>query len=58
MTTPGDQIKEGCIVTWPLFNEPMRVETVRTSNKGTWNIGLVGIQSELFRKVTLTDQDI
>jgi len=58
MTTPGDQIQEGSIITGPLFNEPMRVETVRTSNNGTWTIGLVGTQSERFRKVTLTDQDI
>ncbi len=58
MTTPGDQIKEGSILTGPLFNEPMRVETVRTSNNDTWTIGLVGIQSERFRKVTLNDQDI
>jgi len=58
MTTPGDQIQEGSILTGPLFNEPMRVETVRTSNNGTWTIGLVGTQSERFRKVTLTDKDI
>jgi superfamily II DNA or RNA helicase len=36
----------------------MRVETVRLSGDGTWILGLVGIQSERFRKVTLTNRDI
>jgi superfamily II DNA or RNA helicase len=58
MTTASDPIHEGCILTGALFNEPMRVETVRTSNDGTWTIGLVGMQSERFRKVTLTSRDL
>jgi superfamily II DNA or RNA helicase len=36
----------------------MRVETVRVGGDGTWTVGLVGTQSERFRKVTLTDSDI
>ncbi|HOS10634.1 MAG: helicase-related protein [Acidobacteriota bacterium] len=36
----------------------MRVETARTSNDGTWTVGLVGTHTERFRKVTLTNQDI
>ena len=51
-------IVEGCIVIGPLFNEPMRVETVRASGEGTWIVGLVGMQSELFRKVTLSAYEL
>jgi len=40
-----------------LFNEPMRVETVRASGDATWILGLVGTQSERFRKVTLSSHD-
>ena len=35
----------------------MRVETVRQGSDGTWVLGLVGTQSERFRKVTLTAED-
>lgn len=52
------QLKEGSIITGSLFNEPMRVETVNRSHDGALSVGLVGTQSELFRKVTLTAQDI
>src|SRR4030043_2176923 len=58
MTTPNNQIHEGCIIVGPLFNEPMRLETMRSSGEGTWVLGLVGTQSERFRKVTLTDHEI
>jgi superfamily II DNA or RNA helicase len=36
----------------------MRVETVRASGDGNWVLGLVGVQSERFRKVTLSSQDL
>jgi superfamily II DNA or RNA helicase len=36
----------------------MRVETVRSSGDGTWTVGLVGTQSERFRKVTLNVRDL
>ena len=42
----------------PLFNEPMRIETVRPSGDGMWVLGLVGLRSERFRKVTLSSQDL
>jgi SNF2 family DNA or RNA helicase len=58
MTTSSNQIREGCIIVGSLFNEPMRVETVRAGGKSTWTVGLVGMQSERFRKVTLTAGDI
>jgi SNF2 family DNA or RNA helicase len=36
----------------------MRVETVQTSGPAGWTVGLVGTQSERFRKVTLTTADL
>ncbi|MBM3143885.1 MAG: DUF3883 domain-containing protein [Chloroflexi bacterium] len=48
----------GQILKGPLFNEPMRVETIHAAGEDAWVIGLVGIQSERFRSVTLTLQDI
>ena len=51
-------IHEGQILTGPLFSEPMLVETVRLDGPGTWIAGLVGQQSERFRRVTLTADDI
>ena len=58
MTTSICLIHEGCTVRGSLFNEPMRVETVRASGDGTWIVGLVGTQSEHFRKVTLSAHDL
>ena len=51
-------IHEGQLLTGPLFSEPMLVETVRSDGPGTWIAGLVGQQSERFRRVTLTADDI
>ncbi len=51
-------LREGQILTGPLFSEPMRVETVRANGPDTWVAGLVGTQSERFRKVTLTRSDL
>ena len=51
-------INPGQILTGTLFNEPMRVETVRANGPDTWIVGLVGTQSERFRSVTLTSRDI
>jgi hypothetical protein len=51
-------LKPGLVLTGPLFNEPMRVETVRPGGPSTWVAGLVGLHSERFRSVTLTAQDI
>ena len=36
-----------------LFNEPMRVETVAETGRGSWTLGLVGTRSERFRRVSL-----
>lgn len=51
-------IREGQILIGPLFSEPMRVETVCTSGDDTWTVGMVGRQSERFRKVTLSAGDL
>src|SRR4030066_1104544 len=51
-------ISEGQILQGPLFNEPMRVETVKEHDNNTWILGLVGKNTEQFRKVTLTKKDL
>ncbi len=51
-------IKPGQILSGPLFNEPMRVETVQANGPNTWVVGMVGVQSEKFRRVTLTSRDL
>ncbi len=52
------RLHEGQILTGPLFSEPMRVETVRANGPDSWVAGLVGTQSEQFRRVTLTSRDL
>lgn len=51
-------IREGQILEGSLFNEPMRVETVKAQGQDAWVIGLVGRNSERYRKVTLTARDL
>ena len=51
-------IREGQVLSGPLFSEPLRVETVRPNGPGVWVAGLVGQRSEQFRRVTLTSDDI
>ncbi len=41
-------IKPGQVLSGALFNEPMRVETVRANGLDTWTVGLVGVRSERF----------
>ncbi len=57
MTGPT-AINPGQILTGPLFNEPMRVETVEGNGATSWVVGLAGTQSERFRRVTLTEDDL
>src|SRR3972149_2906775 len=52
------QISPGQILTGSLFNEPMRGETVQAHGLAGFVVGLVGTQSERFRKVTLTADDL
>ena len=50
--------REGQILSGPSFNEPMRVEVVRSNGQGSWTAGLVGTKSERFRSVSLAAPDI
>jgi superfamily II DNA or RNA helicase len=58
MKTHSAAVEPGQLLTGPLFNEPMRVETVQPNGPAGWVVGLVGVQSERFRKVTLTAADL
>ncbi len=58
MSDSTRSLKEAQVLTGPMFNEPMRVETVRESGNGAWTVGLVGTQTERFRKVTLSAHDL
>jgi len=53
-----ESLKPSQIISGPLFSEPMRIETVRSNGPDTWVAGLVGVQSERFRSVTLTTGDL
>lgn len=55
---PVTTIKEGQVLKGSLFNEPMRVETVRSTENGLWMFGLVGVTSGLFRRVSLSSKDL
>ena len=54
----SEPIQEGQILTGALFHEPMRVETVRPNGPDNWVVGLVGVKSEQFRKVTLSRTEL
>ena len=56
MTEP--RIQTGQVLQGPLFNEPMRVETVRPLGNGGCVAGLVGTGSHVFRRVTLSSSDL
>jgi superfamily II DNA or RNA helicase len=56
--TRASALSPGQVLTGALFNEPMRVETVQANGPSSWVVGLAGIQSERFRKVTLTATDL
>jgi superfamily II DNA or RNA helicase len=54
----SDPLEPGQVIIGHLFNEPMQVETIRQNGIDSWMVGLVGLQSEQFRRVTLTRTDI
>ena len=58
MPTSRPPLAPGQIVTGPLFNEPMRVETIQANGPESWMVGLVGTRSERFRKVALSPDDL
>ena len=51
-------LSEGQILRGSVFNEPMRVITAQAVGDDAWRVGLVGVQSERFRQVTLTRSDV
>ena len=58
MTDKMHALSVGQILIGSLFNEPMRVETVQSNGAASWIVGLVGTNSERFRKVTMTAEDL
>ena len=53
-----EPVREHQILTGPQFNEAMRVLMVSSTRPGFWSLGLVGQQTQQFRQVTLTSDDI
>jgi superfamily II DNA or RNA helicase len=51
-------LREGHILTGSLFSEPMRVETIAPNGPSAWTLGLVGTQTERFRRVALTKDQL
>ncbi len=51
-------LEPGQLITGSLFNEPMQVETIRENGINSWTLGLVGVHTEKFRRVSLTQKDI
>jgi len=51
-------LREGQILSGPHFDEPMRIETIRRENENIWVLGLVGLKSNHYRKVHLSNTDL
>src|SRR5690348_3547757 len=58
MTDKASPLRVGQVLIGSLFNEPMRVETVQPTGHASWVVGLVGANSERFRKVTISAEDV
>ncbi len=58
MTTAAAPLRVGQTLIGPLFNEPMRVETASAAGNSSRVVGLVGAQSERFRRVTMSEADL
>jgi superfamily II DNA or RNA helicase len=58
MPNTSDRFRVGQTLLGPLFKEPMRVETVATAGPSSWALGLVGVQSEQFHRVTIAEADL
>ena len=50
-------VAEGQILTGDQFAEPVRVETIKQVTTDAWEIGVSGLYSQKFRKVTLSAED-
>jgi superfamily II DNA or RNA helicase len=51
-------VTAGEVLSGSLFSEPMRVVTVSSVASDTWELGLVGVQTQVFRSVPLTTTEI
>jgi len=51
-------IAAGEVLSGALFSEPMRVVTVTAVNAETWELGLVGIHTNIFRNVALSKTEL
>lgn len=51
-------LSAGQILKGTLFDEPMRIETVEQGGNNIWMLGLSGMQTERFCRVTLSDTDL
>ena len=58
MSNDNQPIATGEVLSGALFSEPMRVVTVAPVNSDTWELGLVGIQTNVFRSVPLSRAEI
>lgn len=52
LPVPGDQL------VGPLFSEPMRVETIAPMGVDRWALGVVGVRSQVFRRLALTGAEL
>lgn len=58
MTTTPSPLSPGQVLTGSLFDEPMRIETIKANGAQGWVVGVVGIRTERFRRVTLDAADL
>ena len=58
MSSNYPKIQKGWLIVGPLFPESMRVETAQQEADGSWVLGLVGVKSESFRRVSLGPADL
>jgi superfamily II DNA or RNA helicase len=58
LSSDNQPIAAGEVLSGSLFSEPMRVVTVAPVNSDTWELGLVGIQTNIFRSVPLSRAEI
>jgi superfamily II DNA or RNA helicase len=58
LSSDNQPIAAGEVISGALFSEPMRVVTVSAVNAETWELGLVGIQTNIFRSVPLSRSEI
>ncbi len=55
---PDAPVHRGQLLTGPAFSERVRVETVDNLGPGVWDVGVVGLESLCFRRVTLTSEQL